>query len=262
SSRGATSCCDRRKGCHCWQSPRRRSKAVLLSQLCLSTGIAGVICSRMRFDTSPSVIRESSCGVRMTITNPPSSVRWLRGSRCVRAETPRQVWTVCPPALSSTSMCRGRIPCRPGRARRRSRAEPPCSPRPCAIEPGTIRSPTPCTSDRRGTGTRNVTLASEYFAGRYWPPYVHRRPSEDPRFISDTARTVHFAGMATRSALVSLQTRFLLRPGEPAVEQLFSLIEEQDPRDEAGGGIHAGAARVLRGDLDAWDWLHSIVQHP
>src|SRR5690625_1440010 len=50
-SRGATSCCDRRKGCHYWQSPRRRSKAALLSQLCLSTGIAGVICSRMRFDT-------------------------------------------------------------------------------------------------------------------------------------------------------------------------------------------------------------------
>lgn len=109
---------------------------------------------------------------------------------------------------------------------------------------------------------RNVTLASEYFAGRYWPPHVHRRPSEDPRFISDTARTVHFAGMTTTSALVSLQTHFLLRPGEPAVEQLFRLIEEQDPRDEAGGGIHVGAARVLRGDLDAWEWLHSIVQRP
>src|SRR5699024_5015756 len=76
------------------------------------------------------------------------------------------------------------------------------------------------------------------------------------------ARTVHFAGMTTTSALVSLQTHFLLRPGEPAVEQLFRLIEEQDPRDEAGGGIHAVAARVLRGDLDAWEWLHSIVQRP
>lgn len=109
---------------------------------------------------------------------------------------------------------------------------------------------------------RNVTLASEYFAERHWPSHVHRRPSENPRFIADTARTVHFAGMTTTSALVSLQTHFVLRPGDPAVQQLLGLIEEQDPHDEMGGGIHAGAARVLRGDLDAWDWLHSIVQQP
>src|SRR5699024_3242991 len=106
---------------------------------------------------------------------------------------------------------------------------------------------------------RNVTLASEYFAGRYWPPHVHRRPSEDPRFISDTARTVHFAGMTTTSALVSLRTHFLLRPGEPAVEQLFRLIEEQDPRDEAGGGVHAAAARAISSTVSACGGLPAIV---
>ena len=109
---------------------------------------------------------------------------------------------------------------------------------------------------------RNITVASEYFAQRYWPPHVHRRPSGDPRFIAETERTVQFAGMTTTSALVSLQTHFLLRPRDPAVEQLCRLIEQQDPLDEGGGGIHAGAARVLRRNLDAWDWLHSIVQQP
>src|SRR5690625_5584130 len=56
----------------------------------------------------------------------------------------------------------------------------------------------------------------------YWPPHVHRRPSEDPRFISDTARTVHFAGMTTTSALVSLQTHFLLRRSEEHTSELQS----------------------------------------
>src|SRR5699024_2538660 len=58
---------------------------------------------------------------------------------------------------------------------------------------------------------RNVTLASEYFAGRYWPPHVHRRPSEEPPLISGEARTVHFTGMARAFVRGSLTMLCVLR---------------------------------------------------
>lgn len=103
---------------------------------------------------------------------------------------------------------------------------------------------------------RNVTVAAEYFARHHWSPQVRRRPSQDPKVIAATVRTVQFQNMTTTSALVSLQTHYLLRPEDPAIGNLVRMIQ----RSEAGpnGDLYAGAAQVLSGDLNASTWLQRI----
>lgn len=103
---------------------------------------------------------------------------------------------------------------------------------------------------------RNITVASEYFARQHWSPQVRPAPSQDPKLIAATARSVQFEKMTTTSALVSLQTHYLLRPTDPAIDNLVRMIQHHEAG--ANGGLYAGATQVLTGGLDAITWLRRV----
>ena len=107
---------------------------------------------------------------------------------------------------------------------------------------------------------RNITVASEYFARHHWPPQVRRRPSQDQKLITATARSIQFEKMTTTSALVSLQTHYLLRPTDPAIGHLVRKIQHYE--GGSNGGLYADATEVLTGGLEAITWLRRVSRQP
>lgn len=106
---------------------------------------------------------------------------------------------------------------------------------------------------------RNVIVSSEHFGRKYWSPQVRQVPSQDTALIASTSGSIRFEKMTTTSALVSLQTHYLLRPHDPAIDQLVRTIQRYE--GSANGGLYAGATQVLTGELRALTWLRRIGEH-